>query len=63
MRSSELCSTIVGTATRAAKTARAEEKAASHLINVQSAEDIVKYPTTQREFYDQSYEAGVRSKF
>jgi hypothetical protein len=48
---------------RAAKTARAEEKAASHLIDVQSAEDIAKYPTTQREFYDQSYEAGVRFKF
>ncbi|WP_354288496.1 hypothetical protein [Sphingomonas sp. UYEF23] len=43
--------------------ARREKKAASHLINVQSAEDIVKYPTTQREFYDQSYEAGVRFKF
>ena len=35
---------IVVTATRAAKTARAEEKAAPNLINVQAAEDIVKYP-------------------
>ncbi len=35
---------IVVTGLRAAKTARAEEKAAPNLINVQSAEDIVKYP-------------------
>lgn len=35
---------IVVTATRASKTARAEEKAAPNLINVQAAEDIVKYP-------------------
>ncbi|WP_242185847.1 TonB-dependent receptor [Sphingomonas sp. CARO-RG-8B-R24-01] len=35
---------IVVTATRASKNARAEEKAAPNLINVQAAEDIVKYP-------------------
>ena len=35
---------IVVTGTRAAKTARTEEKDATNLINVQAAEDIVKYP-------------------
>jgi len=35
---------IVVTASRASKTARAEERAAPNLINVQAAEDIVKYP-------------------
>ncbi len=35
---------IVVTGIRASKTARAEEKAATNLINVQAAEDIVKYP-------------------
>ena len=35
---------IVVTGTRARKTARAEEKAAPNLIDVQAAEEIVKYP-------------------
>jgi len=35
---------IVVTGLRAAKTARAEEKAAANLVSVQAAEDIVKYP-------------------
>ena len=35
---------VVVTGTRASKTARAEERAAPNLINVQAAEDIVKYP-------------------
>ncbi|MGN8001521.1 TonB-dependent receptor [Sphingomonas sp. 22176] len=35
---------IVVTGKRAAETARAEERAAPNLINVQAAEDIVKYP-------------------
>lgn len=43
-RADDATDTIVVTAIRAAKTARAEEKAAPNLINVQSAEEIVKYP-------------------
>ena len=39
-----VASDIVVTGVRAAKTARAEEKAAPNLVNVQAAEDIVKYP-------------------
>jgi len=35
---------IVVTGVRASRTARAEEKAAPNLVNVQAAEDIVKYP-------------------
>lgn len=35
---------IIVTGTRSSKDARAEEKAAPNLINVQAAEDIVKYP-------------------
>ncbi len=36
--------TIVVTATRATKTARDEQKLAPNLVNIQAAEDIVKYP-------------------
>ena len=35
---------IVVTAARASKNARAEERAAPNLVNVQAAEDIIKYP-------------------
>jgi len=39
-----VASEIVVTGVRASKTARAEERAAPNLVNVQAAEDIVKYP-------------------
>ena len=42
--SNPVADTIVVTARRAATTAREEQKIAPNLINIQSAEDIVKYP-------------------
>ena len=44
VESAESASTIVVTARRAAATARDEQRIAPNLVNIQAAEDIVKYP-------------------